>query len=69
MAWYAANKLGAKKVALFFADAGSAISVADVLRAARDALRMEIVADVTFTEESARAMLAAAQSLGVKGGA
>lgn len=52
MAWYAANELGAKKVALFFADAGSAISVADVIRAASDALQLEIVADVTFTEEA-----------------
>jgi ABC-type branched-subunit amino acid transport system substrate-binding protein len=52
MASYAANELGAKKVALFFADAGSAISVADVLRAASNALGMEIVADVTFTEEA-----------------
>lgn len=50
MTWYAANELGAKKVALFFADTKSAASIGGVLRTATDVLRLEIVADVTYVE-------------------
>lgn len=50
MAWYAANELGAEKVALFFADTESAASVGGVLRLAAEALGLEIVADVTYVE-------------------
>ncbi len=50
MAWYAATELGAKKVALFFADTESAASVRGVLRKAAQVLGLEIVADVTYVE-------------------
>jgi len=50
MAWYAAKKLGAKKVALFFADTESAASVGGVIRTAADVLGLDIVADVTYVE-------------------